>query len=427
MNRWYARIIPHLIFCVTTCLVLFGLVMVYSSSAFEDYRRSSRSDWEQAVEKAVETATIQAGESNSGDEATATLETLRKKDAERRTSMLSTFLRQVRWGLVGFVFLALAAMVDYPIWQKKIGWVLLAFLGCQLALMTIPPDTGLPIQSRVVNGARSSLQILSFRFQPSEIAKLGVIVFTAWVLARSHQPGRNFFLCIVPGFFIAGVSVALILWESDKGVAGHLCIALLALWTLAGIKFRYIAVMGILATVAIGSFIIYDPEAVSRFFDSFQMRQAKAAFARGGLLGTGIGDGDADLAYLYAAHTDFILAVIGEELGFIASSLVVFGYLFLILLGLKVAEGCPDPFGTYLALGITVLIGTQAFLNIAVSTGMAPTTGFTLPLLSYGGSSLIWTMAGIGVLINISLSNPSYLLGNGKKVRSVFGTAGRVV
>src|SRR5690606_9491352 len=136
-----------------------GLVMVYSSSAFYDYRKSSRSEREPAVEKSVETATIKAGESNSSDEATTTLETLRQKDAQRRTSMLSTFLRQVRWVLFWFVFLALAAMVDYPIWQKKIGWVVLAFLSFQALLVIVPPDTGLPIQSRVVNGARSSIQI----------------------------------------------------------------------------------------------------------------------------------------------------------------------------------------------------------------------------------------------------------------------------
>jgi len=416
LSRWLDRMTPHMIFCVTTCLVLFGLVMVYSSSAFDDYKKSSRDKLEEAVRLAVEQATLSAGASDAGREATEILERLRQEDAARRASMLSTFFRQARWVFVGFLFLAIAARLDYPLWGKKVGWLLAFFLVSQIMLFVIPADTGFPVQSRVVNGARSWIQVSFIRYQPSEVAKLGLVIFAAWFLARRLQCGRKSLVSLLPALIVTGTSIGLILLESDKGVAAHLCLALLVLWMLAGVRFSHIALAASVVALALGILIASSPEALSRVFeDSFQLKVARAALSRGGLFGAGLGDGDADLAYLYAAHTDFILAVVGEELGFLATTLLVAGYLVLILLGLKVVSGCSDPFGMFLALGITILLGSQAFLNMAVVTGLAPTTGFTLPLLSYGGSSLVWTMAGIGILVNVSLSTPHRLLENAKR------------
>jgi cell division protein FtsW len=425
MNRWSDRLIPHLIFCVTTCLVLFGLVMVYSSSAFDNYK-SSRDKWETLVQTTVETATVKAGAATTTQEAIADLELLRKEDADRRASMWGTFLRQSRWVVLGFVILTLTAMLDYPVWSKKIGWLVLGFLLLQSMLFIVPADTGLPIQSRIVNGARSSIQFLVIRFQPSEVAKVGVTIFTAWFLARRFETGKKSLLSLLPAVLIIGTSVGLILCESDKGVAGHLMLAMIAFWMISGVRFLYILLLSGAGAAAMAALVAVSEEAKSRIFGvPFQLEHALAAFSRGGLFGRGLGDGDADLAYLYGAHTDFILAVVGEELGFVATLSLVLGYLFLILLGIRVASRCADPFGTYLALGVTVLLGTQAFLYMAVNTGLAPTTGFTLPLISYGGSSLIWTMAAIGILINISLTTPNQLLENAKRGTGPFGFSGR--
>lgn len=433
MNRWLDRMAPHAIFCLTTCMVLFGLVMVYSSSAFIDYRSTTQKQWEQAVDQAITTA-LQPGErAKLADEEVVSLEGLREQDTTRRASMLSTFIKQACWVLLGFFALAFAATVDYPLWGKRIGLLLLTLLALQVALFVLPCNSaGLPIQAREINGSRSWIQVLGFRLQPSELAKLVLVIFSAWYLSRRIEKGPVPFFAFLPALPIFAISIGMILAESDKGVAIHLCLSILILWIIAVGRFSQVLILGAVAAVTIGILISFSAEAQERLYhffgpDSFQLRHSKEALSRGGLLGTGLGDGDAALSlYLFGANTDFILATIGEELGFAVTSAVVLGYLAIILIGLKVASSCGDPFGTLLALGITVLIGSQAFLNMAVVTGLAPTTGFTLPLLSYGGSSLTWTMIAIGILINISLSTHNQLLSGRNRVKpGPFGT-GRV-
>jgi cell division protein FtsW len=432
MTRWIDRMAPHMLFCLTTCLVLFGLVMVYSSSAFFDYRRNSQGQWEKAVEQAVQQATSNTSQPKESGDPEVSLESLRQQDAARQASMLTTFLTQVCWVLVGFVALGAAVLVDYPLWGKRIGWILLGMLSLQVALFIIPVNTGLPVQSRLINGARSWLQILAFRIQPSEIAKLGLVIFCAWYLSRRIQKGKLSFFSFVPALPVLGLSIGLILCESDRGVAVHLCLSLLILWMLAVGRISHVLILGTIAAAAVGTMIAMSPAARGRIIsftgtESFHLRQSREALSRGGMFGTGLGDGDAALSlYLFGAHTDFIMAIVGEELGFVATGSLVAGYLALVLLGFKVASSCGDPFGTLLAMGITILVGTQAFLNMAVVTGLAPTTGFTLPLVSYGGSSLTGTMIAIGILINISLSTHNHLLSDRNRVKpGPFGT-GRV-
>jgi len=420
MTRWSHQLVPHSLFCLVTCMVLFGLVMVYSSSAFTDYR-GSRNDWKRAVDESVGQATGVASNSSSrfvpGVASVPTLEGLRAREASRRASMFSSFLKQCCWAFVGFIALAFAAMVDYPRWGKRIGWVMFLVLAFQIALFAIPANTGLPIQSKIINGARSWLQIFSLRIQPSEMAKVGLIIFTAWYLARNLAKEKIHLYQYLPGLLVIAFSIGLILVESDKGVAVHLCLALLVLWMFAVGRFSHVVVLGGLAGSVIGLVIWLSPNAMIRIRglfgeNSYHMKQSFDALTGGGMFGIGLGDSNASLAHLPAAHTDFILAVIGEELGFIFTAALVAGYLAITLLGFKIAAGSGDPFGTLLALGFTTLIASQAFLNMAVVTGLVPTTGFTLPLVSYGGSSLTWTMVGIGILINISLSAHNNLLGD---------------
>ncbi|KXK40367.1 MAG: Lipid II flippase FtsW [Candidatus Hinthialibacteria bacterium OLB16] len=428
MKRWIDRMAPHMIFCFTTLLVLFGLIMVYSSSAFSDYRKESRPAWEKAVESAILQAETKSANAQELDP-NQLLESLRQKDSLRRASMLNTFVKQICWVLIGFMAMGAAVLVDYPLWGKKIGWLLLVTFCLQAALFLIPANNNLPVQARIINGSRSWLQVFGFRLQPSELVKLTLVIFCAWYLSRKASRGTTNFFAMLPSLPIFCLSIGLILCESDKGVAVHLCLSLLLLWMIAVGRFSQVLILGAIASVALGVVISTSPEALGRIesflgTDSFQLQQAKDAFSRGGWLGRGLGNSDAALsAYLYGAHTDFIMAVVGEELGFACTSILVTGYFLLCLVGLKVAAACTDPFGSLLALGITLLIGTQAFLNMAIVTGLAPTTGFTLPLLSYGGSSLTWTMIGIGILLNVSLSTHNHLLRGHNRVKpNPFGT-----
>jgi cell division protein FtsW len=452
MKRWFDRTIPHLIFFFTTCLVLFGLVMVYSSSAFHDYRRITQRQWEPAIEAAVKCAlegSSRVGNKESmmgvnvattvkGNAVTAvsesqipTLEMLCERAAQRRTKMLSTFLKQMCWVVLGFCAMGLVVLVDYPLWGKWVIWILLIVLVLQACLFIIPEKKNLPIQSCTVNGSRSWLQVFGLRLQPSEMAKLALVMFTSWFFSRKVSKGQISFSSLLPGIPILMVSIGMILCESDKGVALHICICLLLLWLLVIGKITQVLIIGGITGLVVSILIFNSPEALERIqsflgTDSFQLFHAKEAFSRGGWFGRGLGDSDAAIsAYVFGAHTDFILTIVGEELGFAITSLLVLVYLSLGLVGLRIAANCMDPFGSILALGITLLIGTQAFLNMAVATGLAPTTGFTLPLLSYGGSSLTWTMIAIGILMNISRSNHSQLLLNRNRIKpDPFGRGG---
>ncbi len=429
MNRWIDRMAPHLLFFLTTCLVLFGLVMVYSSSAFYDYRQTTQAKWEKAIEAAVAGAAERNISSPKTADPNAMLESLSEQDSIRRNSMLSTFLKQICWVVLGFVAMGAAALVDYPLWGRRIGWLLLVVFVLQASIFIIPANTGLMIQAKIVNGSRSWLQIAGYRLQPSEIAKLSMMIFSAWFLAKRISVGKLNFFSFIPALPVLGLSLGMILSESDKGVAVHLCLSLLLLWMLAAGRLSQVLILAGIAAVVLTAVISTSPEALGRIesflgTDSFQLKQAKEAFSRGGMFGRGLGNSDAALsAYLYGAHTDFIMAIVGEELGFAVTSTLVVGYFLLAMIGLKVAASCMDPFGSLLALGITLLIGTQAFLNMAIVTGLAPTTGFTLPLLSYGGSSLTWTMIAIGILINVSLSTHNHLLSDYNRVKpDPFGT-----
>ena len=408
------RLVPHLLFSITTVLVLFGLVAVYSAGAFYDYR-SSRNQWEKTVKEAIGQATAPDATASDSLDPLQTLKELQAQGAERRASTLSTFVHQILWACIGFFVLAVTAMFDYPIWGRRIGWVLLLLFSLQIALTLIPSGTSWPIRSVVMNGAKSRLNILGFTVQPSEVAKLVLVLFTSWFLSRRVQEEKMSLTSLLPVLFVLVPSIGMILMEPDRGVAAHICLALALLWFFSGGRMFHFLTLLVAGTLSVGTMVAINDEARSRIVNfvtgtpEWQYQQALEGISRGGLFGVGLGDGEGSLT-LYGAHNDVILAVIGEELGFIVTSLVVLAYLAIILLGLRVSKACDDPFGKILSLGITILIGTQALLNIAITLNLLPPTGFTLPLLSAGGASMVTTMAGIGILINISLSTHDQLL-----------------
>lgn len=418
MNGQLGRVVPHILFCITTLLVLLGLVTVYSAGSFYGYKKI-RNEWEGTVREAVAQAAHHADLEGESDPLTA-LRELQAQNAERRASTLSTFTSQILWAGIGFFVLAFTAMVDYPVWGRRIGWLILGVFGLQLALTLIPPGSNLPVKSLLFHGAKSRLSIFGLAIQPSELAKLVLIIFTAWFLSRRVQEDRMSLRSLFPLVFVLSPSIGMILLESDKGVAGHLCIAIALLWFFSGGRMSHFLTLCTLGAISVGSVVAFNDEARSRVVKFMtgvpedQYRQALEGFARGGLFGTGFGNGVESLT-LFGAHNDVILAIVGEELGFVATAAVVLGYTTLILLGLRISKACDDPFGKILALGVTILFGSQALLNIAITLSLLPPTGFNLPLLSAGGASMITTMAGMGILINISLSTHEHLLDSRKR------------
>ena len=244
-------------------------------------------------------------------------------------------------------------------------------------------------------------------------AKLALVVYLAVFLARKREELDDFWHGVVPPLAVGGTLAALVLLQPDLGSAITLLVLTIGLLFLAGARASWLAMLAVpaLPLAALAVWIApYRMRRVFAFLDpwqdprgsGFQIIQSWLAFGSGGTLGRGIGESRQKLFYLPEAHTDFIFAIVGEELGFIGASAVVLLFVALIWRGLRIGLRAADPFGAYLALGITVLVATQTLVNLGVVTGLLPTKGLPLPYLSFGGSALLVTMLGTGVLLNIS-------------------------
>jgi cell division protein FtsW len=314
--------------------------------------------------------------------------------------------RQVFWAALGCGALWLAVRTDYRRLEKFV-LPLLLLAGVLLVFVLIP---GLGVS---VNGSRRWLRLGPFSFQPAELAKLALVVYLAAFLARKREEVDDAWRGLVPPLAVGGVLAALVMLQPDLGNAMTLLVLTIGLLFLAGAKMQWLAMLAIpaipLATIAVWM-APYRMRRVFAFLDpwqdprgaGFQIIQSWLAFGSGGVFGRGIGESRQKLFYLPEAHTDFIFAIIGEEVGFLGATLVVVLFATLIWRGLRVGLRVADPFGAYLALGITVLVATQTLVNLGVVTGMLPTKGLPLPFLSFGGSALLMTMLATGVLLNIS-------------------------
>lgn len=267
--------------------------------------------------------------------------------------------------------------------------------------------------SPAVNGTHRWLKLGPLSLQPSEFAKIALVLFLAWRLQRSPEEVNNVPRTIIPCLVLSGFLIALVLLQPDLGTA--VCLALLVAVMLftAGVKPRYLA-----ATAGIGLLVLlvlvplrgYQLRRVTAFWDpdadplgaGYQVRQSTIAVGAGGEMGRGLGEGQQKLFFLPYPYTDFIYAVIGEELGLVGTGAVAAAFLVLAWRGLRVAARAPDMFGSYLATGMTVFLVAQAFINMSVVLGLMPAKGLPLPLMSYGGSSLVAGMLASGVLLNVS-------------------------
>jgi cell division protein FtsW len=314
--------------------------------------------------------------------------------------------KQLFWAVLGAAALWGALRLDYRRLEKVVLPLLLV-AGGLLVLVLVPPF------GQTINGTRRWLRLGPVSFQPVELAKLALVLYLAAFLSRRRDEGDDFWRGFVPPLAVAGGMAGLVLVQPDLGNCLTLLALTLALLFLAGRRLRHLAfiLLPALPLVALAVYSApYRLRRITAFLDpwsdprgsGFQIIQSWLALGSGGLFGRGIGGSQQKLFYLPESHTDFIFAIVGEELGFVGAAAVVALFTVFVWRGLRVGLRAPEPFGAYLALGITVLVATQTLLNLGVVTGLLPTKGLPLPFLSFGGSALLVTMLSTGVLLNIS-------------------------
>ena len=316
-------------------------------------------------------------------------------------------VRQLIWTLIGAVALAGAYRVDYRAYRR---WALpAAGLVLLLLLAVLVPPFG-----HVKSGVRRWIGLGPLDFQPSEFAKLGLMIFLAAALtAKREQFLRDGWRRVLPELAVVGAALGLIMLEPDLGTTITLAASLAALLFVGGLRLKSLLVCGGVGAAGVAISLALNPYQWSRvqtFLDpwsaargkGYQTVQAFLALGRGGVAGTGPAASRQKLFFLPAPHTDFILAVIGEELGFLGLVLVIALFGAILWRGMRIALRAPDLFGTYLAFGLTFCLFLQAVINIMVVAGLMPTKGLTLPFLSYGGTSLVASLVSVGILLNIS-------------------------
>ena len=352
----------HVLLFVTLTLALMGLVMVFSASA------------------------IVAGN--------------RFQDPE-------FFLkRQIAWLGFGVLLMHLTSRIDYQLWKKLSIPILVTMVV--LLVMVLIPSLGV-----AAKGARRWLRWGLISIQPAEMVKLVTVIYLAAYLARKSDKVTWFRNGLLPVLIVVGLLSGLVLLEPDLGTVVVLGLVTVCLLFLGGARIAHLAGLALCAIPVVLVLVLgssYRRQRLMTFLApwkdasdaGFQITQSFLAFGSGGPFGVGLGEGKQKLFFLPEAHTDFVLALVGEELGLAGTASVIVLFALFVWRGFQIATRARMPFGKYLGLGITLLIGIQALVNAAVVTGLLPTKGLTLPFVSYGGSSLVVSFVGVGMLLSIS-------------------------
>lgn len=317
--------------------------------------------------------------------------------------------RQAMWAALSLVVMFIVMRIDYNFF-KKLAWPLLIAAVICLALVKVGAGAS-------ALGAERSIILGPIHFQPSELAKLALVLFFAYNMSRRHDEMGRFTVGFLPHFGVLAVFCGLIMLQPDLGTCVALVGTAFLMMMAGGVKSRYL--VGLVGTgcALVAVAIILEPFRMARFTAfldpwadplgyGFQTVQSLIAIGSGGFTGVGLGYGSSKWYYLPEVHTDFIFSIIGEELGFIGTAFTVLLFAVLIWRGLRIALSLEDTFAALLALGITAMIGVQTLINLFVATGMMPVTGIALPFISYGGTSLLFTMTAAGVLLNLSSYMP---------------------
>lgn len=317
--------------------------------------------------------------------------------------------REAIYATVGIAAFAWALRTDYSVYRRIAYPLLFASLGLLVLVRVFGPT---------VNGAVRWIRIGPISFQPSELAKFALVLYLAMLLARKADKIKQFSIGFLPPLLMTGMFLGLILIQPDLGTSVIIGLTALALLFVAGTRTSYIF-LAVLAAAPVGWKVMIAGESwrVKRLMaflnpwefrreSGYQLFESMISIGSGGVTGLGLGEGRQKLFFLPEAHTDFILAIVGEELGLLGLGAVVVAFVVLVWRGLLASLRARDSFGSYLAFGICCLFGLQAAVNMGVVLGLLPTKGLPLPFVSYGGTALVISLFMAGVLANISARNP---------------------
>ena len=316
--------------------------------------------------------------------------------------------KQALFAFAGVIVLVISRHFPYK-YYRKLAYPL---LGLSLALLAIIQFTDLGLSA---GGSIRWMKLGSFSFQPSELARIALVIYLAYSMEKKGEQIKNFAIGFVPHVMVMGGFVVLIFLQPDFGSVAILGALTWIMLFIGGVRFSQLFA-SLLIIIPVGYLFLINAEyRVKRILgflnpweyradEGYQVVHSLMAFGTGGLWGAGIGKGYQKLFYLPEPHTDFIFSVIGEELGLLGVLVIIALYAWIVMRGIAIARKAPDLFGSYLAVGLTIAIGLQIVVNMGVTLGLLPTKGLTLPLLSYGGTSLLINMASIGILMNISAS-----------------------
>ena len=321
--------------------------------------------------------------------------------------------RQMMFAGLGLIFMIGFMNIDYKIWKRFSFLIFL--IGLFLGALLFTP------LGKNIKGATRWLDIGPITFMPSDLIKMGSIIFFSSFLSNKKEDTGTLRQGTIPALIIIGISCGAIYIQRDLGTTITLAGTMMAMFFVSGMKITHL--ISLITTAVTGAFIIFkaaaqNPESKNAYRlrriisfkdpfadkqgDGWQAVQSLYALGSGGLFGLGLGKSRQKFFYIPEPYNDFIFSIIGEELGFLGAFIVILLYLLLIWRGVRIALAAKDSFGCYLATGITALVGIQSLIHIAVVTSSIPTTGITLPFISYGGTSLMIYMSAIGILLNIS-------------------------
>ncbi|MGG1367189.1 stage V sporulation protein E [Priestia megaterium] len=314
--------------------------------------------------------------------------------------------RQLLFAGLGVCAMFVIMNIDYWMWRT---WAKPIVIICFVMLvLVLIPGVGL-----VRNGSQSWIGVGAFSIQPSEFMKFAMIIFLSKYLSENQKKITSFRKGMLPALLLVFLPFGIIMMQPDLGTGTVLVGTCLVMIFVSGAKVSHFAGLGLLGVAGFVGLVLSAPYRIKRITSflnpwedplgsGFQIIQSLYAIGPGGLLGLGLGQSRQKFFYLPEPQTDFIFAILAEELGFIGGTLVLLLFSLLLWRGIKVALGAPDLYGTFLALGIISMVAIQVMINIGVVTGLMPVTGITLPFLSYGGSSLTLMLAAVGVLLNVS-------------------------
>lgn len=316
------------------------------------------------------------------------------------------FQRQLIWTLLGVAGFAIALRIDYRAWRRAVRPLL--FISGGLLVLVLLPQVG-----STAGGAQRWLGIGSWRFQPTEIAKLALVLYAADLLTRRRHELDDWRRVLRPVLCVLGGFGALVCLQPDLDSVVLFGVLIAAILVVGGIRVRHLVTVGGTGVALVAVLAVIEPYRRARVLTflnptadasntGYQILQSFIALGSGGADGVGLGAGRAKWLFLPNAHTDFVFAVIGEELGLIGTLIVLALFVAFAALGIRAASRAPDRFGTLVATGITVWVAAQAAVNMGGVVGLLPVSGIPLPFVSFGGSALVVTMVAAGTLANIA-------------------------